>query len=81
MHSFVAMAVNGCESPSEQHYSLKWNDYSVKLVNAFQSLRQEEDFVDVTVACDGRQYNAHRMVLSACSPYFRTMLKVSTTFV
>ncbi|KAF2356093.1 BTB/POZ domain [Trinorchestia longiramus] len=71
------MAVNGCDSPSEQHYSLKWNDYSVKLVTAFQSLREEEDFVDVTVACDGRQYSAHRMVLSACSPYFRTMLKAN----
>lgn len=71
------MAVSGRESPSEQHYSLKWNDYSVKLVTAFQSLRDEEDFVDVTVACDGHQYSAHKMVLSACSPYFRAMLRAN----
>ena len=62
---------------TEQHYSLRWNDYTVKIVTAFQSLRDEEDFVDVTVACDGHQYSAHKMVLSACSPYFRSLLRVS----
>ena len=59
-----------------QHYSLRWNDYTVKIVTAFQSLRDEEDFVDVTLACDGHHYAAHKMVLSACSPYFRSLLKV-----
>ncbi|MCL4121265.1 UNVERIFIED_CONTAM: hypothetical protein GTU68_034518 [Idotea baltica] len=62
---------------SEQHYSLRWNDYTVKIVTAFQSLRDEEDFVDVTVACDGHHYSAHKMVLSACSPYFRSLLRAN----
>ncbi|XP_045124742.1 broad-complex core protein isoforms 1/2/3/4/5-like isoform X11 [Portunus trituberculatus] len=62
---------------SEQHYSLRWNDYTVKIVTAFQSLRDEEDFVDVTVACDGHSYSAHKMVLSACSPYFRSLLRAN----
>ncbi|XP_066967535.1 protein abrupt-like isoform X7 [Macrobrachium rosenbergii] len=62
---------------SEQHYSLRWNDYTVKIVTAFQSLRDEEDFVDVTVACDGHSYSAHKMVLSACSPYFRALLRAN----
>ena len=66
-------------SNAEQHYSLRWNDYTVKIVTAFQSLREEEDFVDVTVACDGHHYAAHKMVLSACSPYFRSLLRVSLT--
>jgi len=62
---------------SDQHYSLRWNDYTVKIVTAFQSLRDEEDFVDVTVACDGHSYSAHKMVLSACSPYFRVLLRAN----
>ena len=33
-----------------------------------------EAFVDVTLACDGLQLKAHKMVLSACSPYFQSML-------
>ena len=30
--------------------------------------------MDVTLACDGLQLKAHKMVLSACSPYFQAML-------
>jgi hypothetical protein len=40
-------------------------------------LRDVEDFVDVTLACDGKSFTAHKMVLSACSPYFRHLLKVN----
>ncbi|XP_043228228.1 protein bric-a-brac 1-like isoform X1 [Amphibalanus amphitrite] len=58
-----------------QQFRLKWNNYHVNITNSFDSLRLDEDFVDVTVACDGFQTKAHRMVLSACSPYFRELLK------
>jgi len=43
----------------------------------FRSLKAEEDFVDVTLSCESQQYSAHKVVLSACSPYFRKLLKVS----
>ena len=42
----------------------------------FRSLKEEEDFVDVTLSCEESQYTAHKVVLSACSPYFRKLLKV-----
>ena len=42
----------------------------------FRSLKAEEDFVDVTLSCEEHQYSAHKVVLSACSPYFRKLLKV-----
>jgi hypothetical protein len=42
-----------------------------------RSLKAEEDFVDVTLSCESQQYSAHKVVLSACSPYFRKLLKVS----
>ena len=60
-----------------QQFRLKWNNYHVNIATSFDFLRVEEDFVDVTVACDGFQTKAHRMVLSACSPYFRELLKVT----
>ena len=45
---------------------------------SFRSLKEEEDFIDVTLSCEERQYSAHKVVLSACSPYFRKLLKVKS---
>lgn len=60
-----------------QHFCLRWNNYQSSITTAFENLRDDEDFVDVTLACDGKSLKAHRVVLSACSPYFRELLKVS----
>lgn len=64
-------------SPSEQQYSLKWNDFQSSILSSFRHLRDEEDFVDVTLACDTKSFTAHKVVLSACSPYFRKLLKAN----
>uniref|UniRef100_A0A8W7Q3H3 BTB domain-containing protein n=1 Tax=Anopheles coluzzii TaxID=1518534 RepID=A0A8W7Q3H3_ANOCL len=58
-----------------QHFCLRWNNYQSSITSAFENLRDDEDFVDVTLACDGRSLKAHRVVLSACSTYFRELLK------
>lgn len=42
-------------------------------MNVFDELLQNESFVDVTLACDGNSIKAHKMVLSACSPYFQSL--------
>lgn len=55
-------------------YCLKWNYHWKNLVGVFNSLLQSETFVDVTIACEGRRLKAHRLVLSACSPYFTRLL-------
>lgn len=60
-----------------QHFCLRWNNYQNSITTAFENLRDDEDFIDVTLACDGKSLKAHRVVLSACSPYFRELLKVS----
>ncbi|XP_064553898.1 protein abrupt isoform X3 [Drosophila montana] len=62
---------------SQQHYALKWNDFQTSILSSFRHLRDEEDFVDVTLACDERSFTAHKVVLSACSPYFRKLLKAN----
>ena len=51
--------------------SLKWNVLS----GAFRELREDKDFFDVTLACDDEQLQAHKVILSACSPFFRTVLR------
>lgn len=58
-------------------YSLRWNDYHQKLIDSFQSLQKSDDFVDVTIACEEKSFTAHKVVLSACSPYFKKLLKAN----
>merc|ERR1712004_450456 len=42
---------------------------------AFRELREEKDFFDVTLACDDSQVQAHKVILSACSTFFRNILR------
>ena len=37
--------------------------------------REDKDFFDITLACDDDQIQAHKVILSACSPFFRSVLQ------
>ena len=55
---------------------LKWNDFQENVNKAFGRLRNETEFVDVTLACeDGQQVEAHKVILTASSPFFDNLLK------
>ncbi|XP_075159059.1 uncharacterized protein LOC142232213 isoform X2 [Haematobia irritans] len=54
-----------------QQYSLRWNNYFRHLTYALDNHRVNDDFVDVSLLCDGRKIKAHKVVLSACSSYFK----------
>ena len=49
--------------------------YKASLTNAFKSLLENEDFVDMTLSAGGKTLRAHKVVLSACSSYFKNLLK------
>lgn len=61
----------------DQQFCLRWNNFQTNFTSQFKALRVEEDFVDVTLACEGKRIKAHKLVLSACSPYFKELFKVS----
>lgn len=63
--------------PVNSLYSLTWGDYGTSLVSAVQLLRCHGDLVDVTLAAEGRSFEAHKIVLCAASPYLLNLLKVS----
>ena len=51
-----------------EKFSLKWNDFHSNVSKSFQSLRNKEDFSDVTlVGDDFKQIAAHKIILSSCS--------------
>jgi len=57
---------------------LRWNDYDSNVTAAFRELRAEADFFDCVLACDGsggRTLQAHKVVLSACSAFFKSTFK------
>ena len=62
-----------------ERFSLKWIDFQNNAARIFDSLRTDKDFFDVTlVGGDLKQVSAHKLVLSACSPLFRTILRQSS---
>ncbi|XP_015929956.3 protein bric-a-brac 1 [Parasteatoda tepidariorum] len=56
-----------------QQFCLKWNNHMNNMMDVFKSLLSTETMVDVTLACDGLSLKAHKMVLSACSPFFQSL--------
>ena len=47
---------------------LQWNDFQENIKNALRNLREDNDFADVTLACeDGQQVEAHKVILAASS--------------
>ena len=57
---------------------LTWANFEKNIAQSYKLLRQEEDFLDVTlVSEDEKQVKAHKLVLSACSSFFKKILKNS----
>lgn len=58
---------------SSQRFCLRWNNHQTNLLSVFDQLLHAETFTDVTLAVEGQSLKAHKMVLSACSPYFQAL--------
>ena len=54
-----------------QEFCLKWNNHRSTILSVMDMLLEEESLVDVTLSADGQFIRAHRVILAACSPYFR----------
>lgn len=55
---------------SVQQFCLRWNNHQPNFISVFSALLHNENLVDVTLAAEGNQLQAHKVVLSACSTYF-----------
>ncbi|XP_069692458.1 modifier of mdg4-like isoform X15 [Periplaneta americana] len=60
-----------------EQFSLRWNNFHSNLSAGFHALLEGEDLVDVTLAAGGQFVQAHKIVLSVCSPYFKELFKVN----
>ena len=61
---------------SSEKFCLKWNVFENNITSSFHGLRENQDFSDLTLVCEeDKQIEAHRVILSACSPFFSSVLK------
>jgi len=58
-----------------EEFLLKWNDYQSSFSSMMESLCLSDEMVDCTITAGGgsRSYSAHRVILSTCSAYFRSL--------
>ena len=60
----------------EEKFSLKWDHFHSNASKSFSVLRNADYLHDVTlVSDDHKQMSAHKLVLSACSEYFKDIFK------
>ena len=63
---------------TSENFCLRWNDFESNVSGAFRELREDSDFFDVTLATSDsgtRTLQAHKVILSACSAFFKQMLR------
>ncbi|XP_064093143.1 protein tramtrack, beta isoform-like isoform X4 [Macrobrachium nipponense] len=55
--------------------SLKWNNHRSTFFHVLSTVRKKESYCDVTLACDGKFYPVHKIVLATCSDYFEQIFE------
>ena len=61
---------------TSQKLCLNWKNFQQNIINVFKDLRSDNDFTDVTLACeDGQIFPAHKVILASSSPFFMKILK------
>ena len=75
LYIFRGLGSNSCQTMDSEKFCLRWNDFESNISSAFKELRDDKDFFDVTLACDDEQLQAHKVILSACSPFFRNVFR------
>ena len=53
-----------------------WSEFQTNTTKFLSSVRETQDFSDVTLACDDAELvQAHRVIISAGSSFFETILR------
>ena len=60
---------------SDDKFCLQWNDFQKSIKTSFAELLGDKDLIDVTLACEDGQLQAHKVILSSGSPFFKRLLE------
>lgn len=56
-------------------FHLRWDNHMESMRSLFERSYYDQAFTDVTISCPDGKLQAHKLILSACSPYFETVFK------
>ncbi|XP_002739586.1 kelch-like protein 3 [Saccoglossus kowalevskii] len=59
----------------DAHGNKKRMPWSVKVLSRLNEQRDKTMFCDMIVTVDGHEFNAHKCMLAACSPYFESLFR------
>lgn len=62
---------------ADNAFHLKWNNHLQNMYSQLETLYSHQSLVDVSISCTDGILKAHRVVLSACSPYFESIFRDS----
>ena len=69
------MNIRSKETHTAEIFCLKWTDFQQNILSSYQEMRKESEFSDVSLVCEeDYTVEAHRIILTACSPFFKTLL-------
>ena len=58
----------------EESLLLKWDKFDENVKQSFTEFQDKGYFFDVILACEDKEVKAHKLILSACSPFFKRLL-------
>ena len=56
-------------------FCLRLQDFDSNIRDSWKEIQSQNDFCDVTLACDDKQIVTHKFIISSSSPVFRNILK------
>ena len=60
---------------NQEKYNINWHTYSDHLREMLHEMMKSNELTDVTLVCDDKkQFKAHKIVLSACSSVFKSII-------
>ena len=60
---------------NREKHNLNWHTYSDHLREMLHEMMKSNELTDVTLVCDDKkQFKAHKIVLSACSSVFKSII-------
>lgn len=75
MRCFLSISTARIDMESQQ-FCLRWHNFQNTLLSSLPKLLDGGHLTDVTLSAGGRHIHAHRIILSACSYYFKELFKV-----